>query len=90
MRRRTGPFVSPGLPTQPCPHGIALDVLQRQPEVPRIQRTGIEPPLPQVPATFVEAVDGLCVAKVRPAHRLGQADSPIPKIQQNRQKVYVG
>jgi hypothetical protein len=70
--RRTGPAIPPRPPAQPRPHGIELDLLQRQPQVPPVEGTGVEAPLPQVAATFVDAVDVLAVAKVGPPDRLGQ------------------
>jgi hypothetical protein len=50
------------------PNGLPVCVR----EVPLVQSAGIEPPLPQVAAAVVEAIDVLGVAKVRPADGLGQ------------------
>jgi len=72
MRRRARPGIPPGFATQTGAYRIQLDVFHRQPEVPLIQSAGIEPPLPQVAAAAVEAIDVLALAKVRPANGFGQ------------------
>ena len=51
---------------------VPLDVPHRRPEVPAVQRAGIEAVLPQVPAAAVKAVDRLGVPEVGPAETLGQ------------------
>ena len=49
---------------QPGAYRILLDVFHRQPKVPLVQSAGIEPPLPQMAAAAVEAIDVLAVFQI--------------------------
>jgi hypothetical protein len=69
MSSRTRPFIPPRLAAEPRANRIKLNIFHRQPEMPLIQRTGIEPSLPKVAAPAVKTVDILRVAKMGPAGR---------------------
>ena len=70
--RRTGPLIAPWLATELGPNRIKLDVSHGKPEMPLIQRTRIETPLPKVAAAPMKAIDILRISKVSSAYGLGK------------------